>query len=470
MRATSIQRFTGLDLKSALLAALIALKVAPALAFITEDTVTVGNFTGGSKNTTVLQVANAAPIPIPEAIDLTAKPDDLWVRIRHGFSMPDLDNDLVRVHQEYYLRKPANLLRMAERGRPYLYFIVKEIERRGMPMEFALLPMVESAYNPLAQSPAKAVGLWQFIPSTGKIFMLQQDWWHDQRRDFIESTRSALDYLQFVYEMHGDWHLALASYNWGEYSVARAVKKNRNEGLPEDFNAIKMPDETRNYVPKLQALKNIVADKNLFSQLGLPPIPNKPYFMTLTSEKNLDLNLAAKLAHMDTSSFVNLNAAHKRPLIRAGDTIVLPADRLELFQNNLSTYKGNLSSWRIYKPETGEQLDKLAEKLGIDYNLLSRINGLNKRISAGHSILLPKRRISMAKIEAAINELPPALTLSPQAESKTTNKKSTRKGVKRRYSKSSSRVQKKKAKKRRRIASKRSSRLNKRIRRASSRR
>src|SRR6185503_8935706 len=190
-------------------------------------------------------------------VDLTAPPDDLWQRIRIGFSMPNLDSPLVDEKVAYYAARPEYLKRMFERSRRYLHHIVEELERRGMPTELALLPMVESAFNPLAYSRAHASGLWQFIPGTGKRYELAQNWWFDARRDIVASTSAALDYLTDVYEMHGHWHLALASYNWGEGAVARAIAKNRAAGLPADYLSLTMPAETRHYVPKLQALKNI---------------------------------------------------------------------------------------------------------------------------------------------------------------------------------------------------------------------
>ena len=177
----------------------------------------------------------SVPHQAPQAIDLTSDSAELFQRMRNGFSMPDINSDLVLYHQQWYMNRPDYLRRMVERSSLYLYYIVDEIEKRGMPMELALLPMVESAYNPMAYSRAKASGLWQFIPSTGKRYKLDQSWWKDERRDIVASTTAALDYLQLIYEMHGDWHLALASYNWGEGAVGRAIEKNRAQNLPTDY-------------------------------------------------------------------------------------------------------------------------------------------------------------------------------------------------------------------------------------------
>jgi len=182
-------------------------------------------------------------------VDLTVEPDDLWERIRRGFSMPDLNGPLVEDRENWYSAQAAHFGRVIERSKLYLYHIVDELEKRSMPTELALLPIVESAFNPMAYSRAHASGLWQFIPSTGKHYNLQQNRWYDARRDIIASTNAALDYLQFLYEMHGDWQLALASYNWGENAVARAIEDNRVRGLPTDYASLTMPQETRYYVP-----------------------------------------------------------------------------------------------------------------------------------------------------------------------------------------------------------------------------
>src|SRR5207237_2551708 len=184
-------------------------------------------------------------------IDRTEPPADLWQRIRQGFAIPDIDSALVDKHTAYYAARPEYLQRVFDRSRLYLFHIVDELEKRGMPTELALLPMVESAFNPMAYSRAHASGLWQFIPGTGKRFELQQNWWYDGRRDIVDSTNAALDYLQYLYDMHGDWQLALASYNCGENAVARAIANNRAAGRPTDYAHLTMPLETRHYIPKL---------------------------------------------------------------------------------------------------------------------------------------------------------------------------------------------------------------------------
>jgi len=335
-------------------------------------------------------------VPRLPTIDLTATPESLWQRLRNGFGMPDLHSPLVAERQAWYLNRPEMLQRIFQRSRRYLFHIVDELERRGMPTELALLPMVESAFNPLAYSRARALGIWQFIPSTGKNYKLEQNWWLDQRRDIIASTSAALDYLQYIYEMHGDWHLALASYNWGEGAVARAIAKNQARGLPTDYASLSMPDETRYYVPKLQALKNIVADPELFG-ITLPPIANQPYFALVDMPADLDVALAARLAGISLEEFIALNPAWHRPVIPGSHPapLVLPRDKVDVFLANLEAHEAAdrpLSSWRTYSLRKGDRLEKLAEQHGITLARLRQINGLTPRmkIGPGHTLLLPR--------------------------------------------------------------------------------
>lgn len=323
-------------------------------------------------------------------VDLTVQPDDLWQRIRAGFSMPNLEGPLVQDRTAWYAARPEYLKRMFERSRRYLYHIVNELEKRGMPTELALLPMVESSFNPMAYSRAHASGLWQFIPGTGKRYDLAQTWWYDGRRDIVASTSAALDYLRDIYEMNGDWHLALASYNWGENAVAKAIARNEAAGLPTDYSSLRMPQETRYYVPKLQALKNIIADPAPFG-IVLDPIPNQPYFATIPREKDIDIRLAAKLAEMPVEEFVALNPAFNRPIIPASENarIVLPADKVQVFHANLEKYDEKaLVSWQTYHPKRGESLDTIAHRFGVSQARLREVNGVSARTRHLPSLLV----------------------------------------------------------------------------------
>lgn len=334
--------------------------------------------------------------PAAKPIDLIGIPDDMFQRIRHGFAMPDLKDELVLHHQQWYMNRPDYMRRMVERSSRYLYHIVDELEKRGMPMELALLPMVESAYNPMAYSRSKASGLWQFIPATGKRYNLDQDWWKDERRDIVASTNAALDYLQSIYEMHGDWHLALASYNWGEGAVGRAIGKNRAQGLPTDYLSLTMPQETRNYVPKLQALKNIFNSPSVLAQLDLPSVPNRPFFATVTTESHIDVNVAAKLAEMPVQEFVALNPAHNRPVIMRETPLVIPAEKVETFVSNLEAHEEDhkpLSAWQTYSFRSGDTLARIAKRFGMTIASLRNANGIKgkARFKQGQTLLVAGR-------------------------------------------------------------------------------
>jgi len=336
----------------------------------------------------VLELHDAAPRVL--TLDLTRDANDIWDRIRRGFGMPDLDTDLVAEQQLFYLNRPGFLKKVFERGGRYLYHIVDELERRGMPTELALLPMVESSYNPMAYSRARASGLWQFIPSTGRNYNLTQDKWVDERRDVIASTSAALDYLQTIYEMHGDWHLALASYNWGEGAVGRAVQRNLADGLSSEYSSLRMPEETRNYVPKLQALKNIVAQPELF-HLELPYVPNTRHFVTVSAPAGIDLATAAKYAEMPLDEFIALNPGYNRPAIAQANSLVIPVDRAERFRLRLAEQEGSGKQWRMYEMQRGDTLASVAQNFGLSVNELHQINGLDarSRVSPGYTLLVP---------------------------------------------------------------------------------
>ncbi len=340
--------------------------------------------------------ANSLPTARNVRIQLLSGSDsemaDLWVRIRGGFAMRELDSALIRKHEQWYASRPDYVARMTERAGRYLYFILGEVERRGMPSEIALLPMIESAFNPGAYSVSRASGIWQFIPSTGKNFGMAQNWWYDGRRDVISATNGALDYLQKLHGMFGDWELALAAYNCGEGAVQRAQARNRARGLPTNYASLKLPDETRNYVPKLLAVKNIVATPAAYG-LVLQPIRNEPYFTAVATAKHIDVKLAAQLADLPLDEFMALNPAHNRPVIlqENSDLILLPIEKVEAFRANLEAYDKPLVSWQAYQPQKGERLDRLAPRFGLSVERLKEINGLSgrSRLSSGQTLLVP---------------------------------------------------------------------------------
>jgi membrane-bound lytic murein transglycosylase D len=342
------------------------------------------------------QAAIERPVELkPKAVIGLQEQTDIWDRIRRGFAMPDLDNDLVRNREQWYASRPDYMLRMTERSRPYLFHIVEELERRNMPMELALLPFIESAFNPQAVSSAKAAGMWQFMPATGKYFDLKQNLFRDERRDVLESTRAALDYLQKLYTMFGDWHLALAAYNWGEGSVGRALARNKAQGLPLTYSDLRMPNETRFYVPKLQAVKNIVARPEAFNT-ALPLIQNHPYFKSVAIERDIDVATAAKLANVSLEDFKALNPAMNRPVILAAGTphILLPWDNATVFETNLQANPDRrLSSWTAWQAPRTMRAEEVAQQVGMSADQLRSVNGIPARmlVKAGSTLLVPRQ-------------------------------------------------------------------------------
>jgi membrane-bound lytic murein transglycosylase D len=317
--------------------------------------------------------------------------------------MPDLRNDIVLSQEQWYSTRPDYITRMTERSSKYMFHIVEELERRGMPSELALLPFIESAFNPQAVSSAKAAGMWQFIPSTGKHFDLKQNAFRDDRRDVLQSTRAALDYLQKLHGMFGDWHLALAAYNWGEGSVGRAIKRNQASGLGTSYSDLNMPAETRNYVPKLQAVKNIVAEPARFSA-RLPEIANHPYFQGVNITRDIDVQLAARLANVRVEDFKSLNPSANKPLIMAAGTpqILLPWDNAEVFSRNLAAHTGQLASWTVWSaPATLKPADA-AKRVGMSESEFRSVNNIpaGMLIKPGSTLLIPRG----AKVENDVSE------------------------------------------------------------------
>jgi membrane-bound lytic murein transglycosylase D len=321
-------------------------------------------------------------------------PADLWERIRRGFAMPNLDSDLVRQQEQWYVTRPDYIQRMTERSRKYLFHVVEELERRNMPTELALLPFIESAFNPQAVSSARAAGMWQFMPATGNYFELKQNVFRDDRRDVLASTRAALDYLQKLHRMFGDWHLALAAYNWGEGSVARAIARNKKLGLGTTYADLNMPNETRYYVPKLQAVKNIIANPASY-KTELPLVENHPYFQSVKVTRDIDVELAARLANVKLDDFKALNPSMKRPVILAAGTpeILLPWDNAHVFERNFEAYqKGQFASWTAWSAPATMTVTEAARRIGVSESELRSANTIPPRmlIKGGSVLVVPR--------------------------------------------------------------------------------
>ncbi|MEO6363663.1 MAG: transglycosylase SLT domain-containing protein [Caldimonas sp.] len=363
-----------------------------------------------------------APVPVdplrPEVhldLDDRATRVDLWARVRRGFAMPDLDTDLVRDRERWYSTRPDYVARMTERGGRYLFHIVEELDKRGMPTELALLPFIESAFNPQAMSVASAAGMWQFIPSTGRHFELKQNVFRDDRRSVLDSTRAALDYLQKLHGMFGDWHLALAAYNWGEGSVQRAIAKNQRAGLGTDYLSLRMPAETQGYVPKLQAVKNIIARPGDFG-LKLPELLNHPYFLSVPIERDIDVAVAVKLAGMPVDEFQHLNPQMNRPVILAAGTpqILLPYDNANRFVRELPRHRGPLASWTAWVAPKTMKTAEAAHSVGMSEEQFRELNHIPARmlIKSGSALLVPRGNALLTDVSSSVADNG-MLSLSP---------------------------------------------------------
>ena len=349
--------------------------------------------------------AQTATVPSQDIhTETNSRPNDLWQRLRDGFALEALENSEIKRNEYSYTKNPKFLYRITKRSERYLFYIVEEVERRGMPSEMALVPLVESAFNPNAKSRVNAVGLWQFIPTTGKSFGLKQDGWLDERQDITAATHAALDYLQKLHDKFGDWKLALAAYNWGQGSVSKSIERNRKKGLPENFHSIKLPIETRNHVHKLIAIRNIIANPENYG-ITLNTIPNRPYFKEIEAHYHMDKTLAAELADISIDEFNALNPAFKRAIVKVKDPphiLLLPVNKADTFQANLYGYEEPLISWQIHQLKKGESIHKISRRYQITEVQLQEANGIekNEKIVYGQTILVPH---ASSRIDADIS-------------------------------------------------------------------
>ena len=318
--------------------------------------------------------------------------DDLWHRIRYGYRLQDRNKPLVDGYVKSYLRHPGFLPRVTERGAPFLFHIVEELEKRDMPMELALLPIVESAFDPFAYSHGRAAGMWQFIPGTGQQYGLKQNWWYDGRRDVIASTDAALTYLADLHQrLGGDWLLALAAYNSGEGNVRKAIRKNEESGKPTDFWALKLPRETRSYVPQLLAISRIVLDPEQYG-VELQTIDNAPFFAVVETGSQIDLAQAASMAGINIQDLYQLNAGFNRWATdpRGPHRLLVPRDHAEQLRLNLAESGDSRVSWDRYKVKSGDSLITIARTYNTTVDVIKDNNGISGNlIRAGQMLLIP---------------------------------------------------------------------------------
>ena len=325
--------------------------------------------------------------------------DDLFDRMRAGFAFDEVQEPAIDQQLAWFQHNPDYLERCFQRGQRYLYHVVTEVEARGMPLEFALLPVVESAYEPFAYSVGRAAGLWQFIPGTGVRFGLKQDWWYDGRRDVIESTRAALDYLQALHDQFdGDWLLAIAAYNVGEAWVQRSIDYNRAHGLQSDFWHLSLPAETRAYVPKLLALKRLMAEPERYG-LDFAPIPNEPYFAVVDLQSQVQLTIAAQLAGTSYDEVVALNPGFNRWATDPDGPhrMLVPIDNADAFEASLKTLAPeDRMRYETHAVTAHETLAAIAKQYDTSAAVLAKINDLpGGRVVAGEMLKIPSVSVQL---------------------------------------------------------------------------
>lgn len=338
--------------------------------------------------------ARASLDEVPPQVEDDAANHDLWQRLRAGFGLDlSVDNPRVAQQLDWYRSHPRYLDRVSERGSRYLHYIINEAEKRGLPSELALLPVVESAFDPFAYSHGRASGLWQFIPSTGKYFGLTQSWWHDERRDIVAATDAALSYLErLANRFDGDYTLALAAYNSGGGTVSRAIRRNKNAGKPTDYWSLDLPRETRHYVPKLLALAKIYQDPEAYG-ITLPSLEDAPYFEVVETGSQLDLAQAANLAGITMEEIYLLNPSYNRWATTPSGPhrLLVPSSNAQQFRDGLANLPVEQRvSWNNYQVQSGDSLIRIARKFGTTPDVIREVNNMRgDLIRAGQRLLIP---------------------------------------------------------------------------------
>lgn len=332
------------------------------------------------------------------AADTDDEDPDLWARIRRNFDLPNQHNERIDRETKWFTHHQDYLDRVAERAQPYLHYIVTQVELRGMPSELALLPVVESAFQPYAYSSGRAAGIWQFVPDTGRRFGLKLNWWYDGRRDIVASTRAALDYLEYLHNaFDGDWLLALAAYNSGEGTVFKAMHYNERHHRATDFWSLRLPRETEQYVPRLLALRDIVAAPEKVG-INLKPIADEPYLTSVKIDSQLDLSTAAKLADMDLDELRQLNPGFNRwaTAPNGPHRLLLPLDKAAIFATQVAELSPeDRVHWVRHRIHRGETLGGIALHYKTTVRVLRQLNKLHGHfIRAGHYLVIPIEDIS----------------------------------------------------------------------------
>ena len=361
----------------------------------TGEPVIAGRLPGQRELPIDLYEEAAQPHPLYQhgSIVFINKTNNLWDRIRRGFELPAQRNRRINQNIAWYANHPAYLNRVVTRARKYLYLIVGEMEKADVPLEISLLPVVESAFQPFAYSHGRAAGIWQFIPGTGKLYGLRQNWWYDGRRDIKASTEAAISLLtEMKNNFNGDWLLALAAYNSGWGTVEKAIRKNKRHGKPISFWDLDLPRETEGYVPKLLAIADIINNPAKYG-IKLDPIPNKPVVAEVDTGSQIDLALAAELAETSLEEIYVLNPAFNRWATdpRGNHKLLVPVEQKEIFEKNLAELPiSKRLSWKRHKIRHGESLLAIADKFNTTVRLIKEVNQIRgNMIREGQNLVIP---------------------------------------------------------------------------------
>lgn len=354
-------------------------------------------------------------LPVAEIIDTPAEPvenpleplitESLWEELISGYGLPQVEDEKVGKHLRWFSNNQRYIDKVTEQSKPYLFYVKSQLQANNLPLELALLPIVESAYNPMAVSSSKAAGIWQFVPRTGRGYGLQQNSWYDGRRDLVASTDAAIRYLKRLHAMFdGDWLLAIAAYNAGEGSVARAIKKNKRNGKPTDFWSLPLSKQTQSYVPQLLAISKIVADPKKY-EVSLPEVPNTAFFTTINLSTPIDLAQAARMANMDAQQLRMLNAGYSKWITATSgphQLLVPVADAAEftLVLDKLPKL-GPIKTDSFYKVKSGDTLGAIAMKFGASVKDIQKINRMTStKLRIGQELLIPGDEVWVSEYAA----------------------------------------------------------------------
>jgi membrane-bound lytic murein transglycosylase D len=373
----------------------------------------------GQRHDTIAKAATDTAAANAEAV-AAKTPPNIWDRVRAGFALPNVDNPRIDRELTWYAGHQAYLNRAVERAQPYMHYIVDQLDANNIPMEIALLPIVESAFRPFAYSRDRASGIWQFIPSTGRRFGLEQNWWYDGRRDLCASTRAAIKLLSALRdEFDGNWLLALAAYNAGDGSVQKAIRKNERRHNPTDFFSLDLPSETRSYVPKLLALKKLINNPHMYN-VQLARIDDAPYFARIKLDSQIDLGLAADLADMDLDDLYELNPEYNRWATSPNgpNYLLIPLDNADEFKHNLAEYPADKRiKWIRHKIRRGETMSKIAVAYHTRIDIIKHVNHMHSNLlRAGHNLMIPVASKNLSSYTLSANQRKRSARNTPRRE------------------------------------------------------